>query len=72
MKKIKRIKLRPLNIFVLITTLIASFVLIHDFLVWGIIPMFNKEYIQLTYLGMFEDILAIFTLEMNSQIMKEW
>lgn len=72
MKKIKRIKLNPMNAVVLITTFIALYVLIHDFLVWGIIPMFSREYIQLTYLGMFEDILAIFALEINSQIIKEW
>lgn len=68
----KKFNLSLFNVVVLVTTLIAAGILLHDFLVWGIIPMFSKEYIQLTYLGMFEDLLAIFALEINIQIMKEW
>jgi len=72
MKKKKQIKFNFKNVFVFITTIIATFVLGYDFLVWGVIPAFNKEFIQLTYFGMFVDLIAIFVLEMNSQIIREW
>lgn len=65
-------KISPFKIFVFINFLIASGLLIHDFIFWGIIPMFNGEFYQLTYLGLFLDLSAFFIIEVSVQCFKEW
>lgn len=65
-------KISPFKVFVFINFLIASGLLIHDFIFWGIIPMFNGEFYQLTYLGLFLDLSAFFIIEISVQCFKEW
>lgn len=65
-------KISPFKVFVFINFLIASGLLIHDFIYWGIIPMFNGEFYQLTYLGLFLDLSALFIVEISVQCFKEW
>ena len=72
MKKIKRTKLNLFNIVVLISMLGASALLIHDFIFWGVIPMFSGEAYALTYFGLFLDLIAIAVLEASIQLIKEW
>lgn len=67
MKKFNLFKIVPL-----ITMLICSFLLIHDFIFWGVIPMFSGVTYQLTYFGLFLDVIAIGLLELSIQCIKEW
>lgn len=72
MKKTKRIKLNFFNIVVLISMLGAAALLIHDFIFWGVMPMFTGNFYCLTYFGLFVDVIAIGLLEVSIQIIKEW
>lgn len=71
-KKIKKVKINFFNIVILITAVISSVLLIHDFLFWGVIPMFIGNFYCLTYFGMFLDLIAIGLLECSIQNMSEW
>lgn len=68
----KRFKLNFFNAWLLISSGLCVYLLGHDFLFWGVIPMIKGEFYQLTYFGMFLDLTAIAMLEMNLQLMKEW
>jgi len=72
MKKIKKVKLNIFNIIVLITMLGAGALLIHDFIFWGVIPMFSGITYQLTYFGLLIDLTCIALLEVSIQLIKEW
>lgn len=71
-KKVKHIKFDFFNIMMGITAIAASCLLIHDFIFWGVIPMFTGTFYQLTYFGLFLDLFAIAMLEMSIQFIKEW
>jgi len=72
-KKVKKkIKINFFNIFVLASVILAGFTLLHDLLVWGIIPLFTGQFYCLTYFGLFVDFAAIFILEAGYQLMEEW
>lgn len=68
----KKIKINLFNLVSLITMIICSALLIHDFVFWGVIPMFSGVTYQLTYFGLFIDVIAIGLLELNIQLIKEW
>lgn len=68
----KKIKINLFNLVSLITMIICSALLIHDFIFWGVIPMFSGITYQLTYFGLFLDVIAIGLLELNIQLIKEW
>lgn len=68
----KKIKINLFNLVSLITMIICSALLIHDFIFWGVIPMFSGVTYQLTYFGLFLDVIAIGLLELNIQLIKEW
>lgn len=51
---------------------ISIVLLVHDFIFWGIVPMFSGITYQLTYLGLFLDFVAIGLIEMSIQFIKEW
>ena len=70
-RKQKKIKLNWFNVFMFISACIGAFILIHDFIVWGIIPLINGEFITLTYFGMFIDLIAIGLIEITIQNIKE-
>ena len=72
MKKKKKIKINLFNLVSLITIVICSALLIHDFIFWGVIPMFSGVTYQLTYFGLFLDVIAIGLLDLNFQLIKEW
>ena len=71
-KKIKKIKINFFNLFILASVILAGFTLLHDLLVWGIIPLFTGQFYCLTYCGLFVDFAAIFILEAGYQVMEEW
>lgn len=72
-KKVKKkIKINFFNIFILASVILAGFTLLHDLLVWGIIPLFTGQFYCLTYFGLFVDFAAIFILEAGYQVMEEW
>lgn len=68
----KKIKINLFNLVSLISMIICSALLIHDFIFWGVIPMFSGVTYQLTYFGLFLDVIAIGLLELNIQLIKEW
>jgi len=70
----KRIRKRRINFFkvvMLLSAILSLILLIHDFIFWGIIPLFSGEVIQLTYFGFFLDLIAIGTLELFFQYIWE-
>ena len=71
-KRKSNYKISPFKCLVFINFLLASGLLIHDFIFWGIIPMFKGQFYQLTYLGLFLDLGAFFIVEVSVQCFKEW
>ena len=71
-KKRKKIKINFFNLFILASVILAGFTLLHDLLVWGIIPLFTGHFYCLTYFGMLVDLAAVFILEAGFQVMEEW
>lgn len=71
-KKRKKIKINFFNLFILASVILAGFTLLHDLLVWGIIPLFTGQFYCLTYFGMFVDLATVFILEAGFQVMEEW
>ena len=71
-KRIKKIKFNFFKFVILFTMLVSSILLIHDFIFWGIIPMFSGITYQLTYFGLLIDLTCIGLLEVSIQLIKEW
>jgi hypothetical protein len=71
-RKLYRRKFNYFNILVFITMIISVALLIHDFIFWGVIPMFTGTFYQLTYFGLFIDVIAIIMLDVSIQYIKEW
>jgi hypothetical protein len=70
----KRIKKRKINFFkvvILLSAILSLVLLIHDFIFWGIVPLFTGHFIQLTYFGFFLDLIAIGVVEMAWQLIME-
>lgn len=72
MKKTRKFKFNFFNITMLFTAIVCVILLVHDFIFWGVIPMFSGVFYQITYFGLFLDVLAIGLLEMSIQFIKEW
>lgn len=68
----RKVKLNLFNLLVLVTAIISSYCVAHDFIVLGIIPLFTKNLISLTYTGALLDMCAIFMLEASVQIIEGW
>lgn len=71
-KKKTTYKISPFKCLVFINFLLASGLLIHDFIFWGVIPMFKGQFYQLTYLGLFIDFIAFLLVDISIQCFKEW
>lgn len=73
-KKVKRkmFTINFFNILILVTVIVTSALLIHDFIFWGIVPMFTGTFYTVTYFGMFLDLMSILALEVSLQYTKEW
>lgn len=70
-KKRKR-KIKVFNIFAVMSMLGAAALLIHDLLVWAIIPLFTThEFFMITYFGFFVDMTAMFVLDTGWDYLKE-
>ena len=69
MKKIVKV---VINLMVLVTMILCGALLIHDFVFWGIIPMFSGITYQLTYFGLLIDVICMALLDLSIQIVKEW
>lgn len=67
----KRIKINYIFILALITMLTSGGLLMHDLLIYGIIPLFKGNFYMITYLGLFIDICAIFLLESSLQYVND-
>lgn len=72
MKTKKRYKIDYFKVLVVINFIICSSLLIHDFVFWGIIPMFTGVYYQLTYVGLFIDLSALMIVDLSIQLIKGW
>lgn len=70
-RKKAKIKINFFNLFMLLSACLGAYVLIHDLLVWAIIPLFTGEFVMLTYFGMFVDLTAIGLIEITIQMIKE-
>jgi len=68
----KKYKISLFKVFVFLNFLLCSGLLIHDFIFWGIIPMFKGVFYQLTYLGLFMDFASILIVDVSIQCFKEW
>lgn len=68
----RKVKINKFNILVLITAIIGTSFIAHDFIFLGIIPLFTKNLVSLTYTGILFDICAIFMLEASYQIIEGW
>lgn len=73
MKKRKKIhfKLNIGKLVILVSILIAFLILLHDFIFWAITPIFTGTFYELTYTGLFIDLLCAFVLETGTQYIKE-
>ena len=73
MKKRKKIhfKLNIGKLVILVSILISSLILLHDFIVWALLPIFTGNFLTLTYTGLFVDLLCAFVLESGTQYFKE-
>ena len=77
MKKIKKVHFKPFKnltfgkILILVSLIIAGAVLTHDFIFWAIKPIFTGTFYELTYTGLFVDLLCAFVLESGTQYIKE-
>jgi hypothetical protein len=71
-KRKSNYRISPFKCLVFINFLLASGLLIHDFIFWGIIPMFKGQFYQLTYLGLFIDFIAFLLVDISIQCFKEW
>ena len=60
------------NFIMTVSMLISIYLLVHDFIFWGVVPMFSGVTYQLTYLGMFLDVVAIGLIDLSIQFIKEW
>ncbi len=68
----RKVKINKFNILVLITAIISTYCIAHDLIFLGIIPLFTKNLISLTYTGLLLDICAIFMLDASIQIIEGW
>lgn len=68
----KKRKINYFNILIFITMIISGGLLIHDFIFWGIVPVFSGTFYQLTYFGLFIDVIAIAMLDLSVRYIKEW
>ncbi len=67
-----KVKVNSFNILVLITAIISTYCIAHDLIILGIIPLFTKNLVSLTYTGLLLDVCAIFMLEASIQIIEGW
>lgn len=70
-RRIRKRKISFYKVIMLLSALLSLILLIHDFIFWGIIPLFTGEVVQLTYFGFFLDLIAIGTLELFFQYIWE-
>lgn len=71
-RRTKKRKINYFNILIFITMIISGGLLIHDFIFWGIVPVFSGTFYQLTYFGLFIDVIAIAMLDLSVCYIKEW
>lgn len=68
----KKYKLSLFNIIAILSVIGAAILLIHDLLVWAIIPLFTThEFFMITYFGFFVDMIAMFVLDTGWDYLKE-
>ena len=71
-KKTKKRKIKVFNIIAVLSMFGAAALLIHDLLVWAIIPLFTThEFFMITYFGFFVDMTAMFVLDTGWDYLKE-
>ena len=70
MKKNKK-RLNLFHLLMFASSCFALGILIHDFIVWGVMPLFTGETICLTYFGLFVDLTAMGMIELTIQCIRE-
>lgn len=68
----RKVKLNLFNLLVLVTAIVSTYCIAHDLIVLGIIPLFTKNLVSLTYTGAIIDICAVFMLDASIQIIDGW
>lgn len=73
-KRVKKSKYKIdwFRVLVVFSTLLGIFLLVHDFICYAIIPFFSGYFYQVTYFGLFVEIMAIGLVETGMQLIKEW
>ena len=71
-KRKSKLKLNWFHIYMFACSCLAAYVLVHDLLVWAIIPLFTGDFVMLTYFGMFVDLTAIGMIDLTIQAIKEY
>lgn len=67
----KKTHLKLFNIVVAFTTLLTGGILLHDLIIWAVIPIFTGNFIALTYTGLFIDLFCLFGLDISTQYLSE-
>lgn len=70
-KKKRKLKLNLFHVLMFLSACLGVYILIHDFIVWAIIPLFTGKVVILTYFGMFVDLSAMAIIELTIQCIKE-
>lgn len=73
-KRVKknRYKIDWFRVLVVFSTLFGIFLLLHDFICYAVMPFFDGMFYQVTYFGMFIEIIAIGLVDSGIQLIKEW
>lgn len=73
-KRVKKstYKINWFRVLVVLSTLLGTGLLIHDFICYAIIPLFSGLFYHMTYLGFFIEFVAIGLVETGMHLIKEW
>lgn len=71
-KRKRQHKYNWFHIYMFVVSCFATYILLHDLLVWAIIPLFTGDFVMLTYFGMFVDLTAIGLIDLTIQAIKEY
>lgn len=73
-KRVKKNKYKIdwFRVLVILSTLLGTGLLIHDFICYALIPLFSGLFYQMTYFGFFLEFVAIALVDVGIQLIKEW
>lgn len=73
-KRVKKNKYKIdwFRVLVVLSTILGIFLLVHDFIMLAIVPLFSGMFYTMTYFGFFTEFVAIMLVELGIQFIKEW